>query len=62
MIFLELNKAYDALDRSSCLGILEVYDMGPRYSGLLRLYWASLRMVMRAGGYYGSPFRGEREG
>ena len=29
VIFLELHKAYDALDRSSCLEILEGYVMVP---------------------------------
>ena len=29
-IFLDLHKAYDTLDRSRCLDIMEVYGMGPR--------------------------------
>ena len=29
MIFLDLNKAYDALDRSRCLEILKGYGVGP---------------------------------
>ena len=29
MIFLELHKAYDALERSRCLEILEGYGVGP---------------------------------
>ena len=29
MIFLDLQKAYDALDRSRCLDILEGYVVGP---------------------------------
>ena len=33
--------------------------MGPRSLRLLQLYWARLRMVVRAGGYYSAPFRGE---
>ena len=27
---------------------------------LLQSYWGMLKMVARAGGYYGSPFRGDR--
>ena len=49
-IFLDLHKAYNALDRSRCLGILEGYGVGPRDLRLLQLYWARLRMVARAGG------------
>ena len=29
MIFLDLHKAYDALDMSRCLKILEGYGVGP---------------------------------
>ena len=29
VIFLDLKKAYDALDRSRCLDILEFYGVGP---------------------------------
>ena len=29
VIFLDLHKAYDALDRSRCLEIMEGYDVGP---------------------------------
>ena len=39
MIFLDLTKAYDALDRSRCLGILEGYGVGPGARRLLRNYW-----------------------
>ena len=60
MIFLDLHKAYDALDRSRCLEILEEYGVGPRARELLRNYWHRLTMVARAGGYYGTAFRGER--
>ena len=38
VIFLVLNKAYDALDRSRCLEILEGYDIGPRSRKLLQTY------------------------
>ena len=52
MIFLDLNKVYDALDRSRCLDILEGYGVGPRARRLLTTYWRRLTMVARAGGYY----------
>ena len=36
VIFLDLHKAYDALDRSRCLEILEVYGVGPQSRSLLQ--------------------------
>ena len=60
MIFLDLHKAYDALDRSICLEILEGYGVGPGARRLLQTYWRRLKMVARAGGYYGTAFQGAR--
>ena len=60
VIFLDLHKLYNALDKSRCLEILEGYGVGPRVLRLLRRYWAQLQMVARAGGYYGVPFCRER--
>ena len=59
-IFLDLHKAYDTLDRSRCLEILEGYSVGPQARGPLKNYWKLLTMVARVGGYYGTDFRGER--
>ena len=59
-IFLDLHKAYDALDRDRCLNILVAYRVGPRPIRLLRRYWDQLTMVARDGGYYGAPFKGFR--
>ena len=60
MIFLELNKAYNALDRSRCLDILEGYGVGPNARILLKTYWRRLTMVAIAGGYYGKAFKEDR--
>ena len=60
MIFLDLHKAYDALDRSRCLDILEGYGMGAQARRLLQTYWRRLTMVARSGGYYETAFKGER--
>ena len=51
VIFLDLTKSYDALDRSRCLEILEGYGVGPNARRLLTNYWRGLTMVARAGGY-----------
>ena len=47
MIFLDLHKAYVALDRSRCLEILEGYGADPRARKLLRAYWGKMKMVER---------------
>ena len=60
VIFLDLTKAYDALDRSRCLEILEGYGVGPNARRLLTTYWRRLTMEARAAGYYGTEFGGER--
>ena len=60
MIFLDLCKANDALDRSSCLKILEGYGVSPKARRLLTTYCHHLTMVARASGYYGKSFGGER--
>ena len=58
VIFLDLQKAYDALDRSRCLEILEGYGVGLQARKLLKTYWHRLTMVAQAAGYYGTAFRG----
>ena len=60
MIFLDLHKAYDALDSSRCLEILEGYGVGTQARKLLQTCWHRLTMVVRAWGYYRTAFRGER--
>ena len=60
VIFLDLTKAYDALDRSRCLEILEGYGVGPSAKRLLTTYWRRLTMVARESGYYGKSFKGAR--
>ena len=60
VIFLDLTKVYDALDRSMCLGILEGYGVGPGAKRLLHNYWRRLTMAARAGDYYGVAFKGAR--
>ena len=60
VIFLDLHKAYDALDRSRCLEILEGYGVGPRARKPLRNYWHRLTMGAWAGGYYRTAFWGDR--
>ena len=60
VIFLDLTKAYDALDRSRSLEILEGYGVGQRVRQLLRVYWSKYTMVTWVGGYFGTGFKGKR--
>ena len=59
-VFLDLPKAYDALDWDRLFVILAEYGVGPRTIQLLRTYWNRLTMVASAGGYFGLPFKGYR--
>ena len=59
-IFLDLAKAYYTLDRSRSLEILKGHGVGKRVRRLLREYWDNSTMVARAGGYYGTGFKGEQ--
>ena len=60
MIFLDLHKLHDALDRSRSLSILKGYGVGPQARRFLRTYWEKSTMVARAGEYYGTGFNGAR--
>ena len=60
VIFFDLTKAYDALDRSRTLDILKGYGVGDRVRRLLATHWERATMVARAERYYGTEFKGER--
>ena len=55
-IYLDLRKAYDALDRGRCLEILAGYSVGPNLLCLQKKFWDDAKMVCRVGGNYGLPF------
>ena len=61
MIFLDLHKAYDALDRSRCMEILEGYGVGTKSRRLLTNYWRRQAKVAKAGGNNRTAFGGERD-
>jgi hypothetical protein len=56
-VFLDLKKAFDAMDREKCLLILEGYGAGPNMVWLIRNFWRDAAMVCCALGNYGGPFR-----
>ena len=57
VIFLDLRKAHNALDRNRCPDILVGYEVGPRMICILRTYWVRLHMVANVGGHYGTVFQ-----
>ncbi len=59
-IYLDLRKAYDALDRGQCLEILVGYSVGPNLLRLQKNFWDNAKMVCCAGGNYGLPFEAHR--
>jgi hypothetical protein len=52
-IYLDLKKAYDALNQTWCLEILEGYGVGPSLLCLQKQLWDNAKMVCRAGGNFG---------
>ncbi len=59
-IYLDLRKAYDALDWGRCLKILAGYGVGPNLLHLQKKFWEDEKMVCRADGNYGLPFGAHR--
>ncbi len=59
-IYLDLRKAYDALDWERCLKILAGYGVGPNLLCLQKKFWNDTKMVCRAGGNYGLLFEAHR--
>ena len=60
VIFLDLHKAYDALDKSRCLDILEGYGVGLQSRRMFQSCWRRLTILARAGVTMGRPLRGEK--
>ena len=56
-VFLDLQKAYDALDWGRCLEILTLYGVSPRTVRILRTYFVCLTTVARAVGYFELQFK-----
>jgi hypothetical protein len=59
-VFLDLRKAFDAMDRERCILLLEGYETGPQMIRLVCRYWCNAIMVCRAAGYYGQAFKAGR--
>jgi hypothetical protein len=59
-IYIDLKKAYKALDREQTLNILAAYGVGPKMLALQKHFWGTAKLVCRVGGNYGEAFRAER--
>jgi hypothetical protein len=59
-IYLDLRKAYDALDWGQCLEILAGYGVGPNLLRIQKNFWDDAKTVCHAGGNYGLPFEAHR--
>jgi hypothetical protein len=59
-IYVDLKKAYDAIDRSHMMEILKVYGVGPKLLRLQNSFWENAKLVCHAGGCYGSPFAAKK--
>jgi hypothetical protein len=55
-IFLDLHKAYDAMDWEKTLEILSGYSIIPRALRLIKQFWSHAKLVCHTGGCYGDPF------
>jgi len=60
MIFIDLKKAYDMLDRSQAMRILEGYGVGANIRRIIATIWEGDTMVPRQAGYFGRPFKARR--
>jgi hypothetical protein len=59
-VFLDLRKAFDAMDREQCIMILEGYGAGARLVRLVHTYWQDAIMVCWASCSYGTAFKASR--
>ena len=56
-LFLDLRKAYDAMDRGRCVEILKAYGTGPNMLKLIESFWVDAELACRAMGRYVKPFK-----
>jgi hypothetical protein len=60
MIFLDLKKAYDTLDRNRTMKILEGYGVGENVRRIIQTIWQGDTMVPKQAGFFGKPFHATR--
>ncbi len=56
-VFIDLQKAFDAMDCGRCLGILALHRVGPKMLRLICNFWDLATNVCQVNGNYGRPFK-----
>ena len=56
LLFLDLRKSYDTIDRDRLIRTLEKYGAVPRLCGLLKNFWSHQNLVPIHNGYRGPVF------
>ena len=51
-VFLDLKKAYDAMDRERCIELPKGYGVGPRMMAMIMYFWDHAMMACRANKNY----------
>ena len=59
-VFLDLHKAYNAMDMGRCIKILEDCGVGSKTLRLVQRFWDAGILVCKASGCYGDPFQAWR--
>ncbi len=59
-VFIDVKKAFDAMDQGRCLAIVALHGVGPQMLQLIRNFWEMATNVCRAKGNYGRPFKAGR--
>jgi hypothetical protein len=57
LVFLDLKKAYDTLDRDQTIHILRGYGIGPNKIHFIQKIWDMDTVVPKQAGFYGKQFR-----
>ncbi len=59
-IFIDLQKAFDSMDRGRCLEVLKGYGAGPKMLRLIKHFWDKVELACRAEGNFGRIFKALR--
>ena len=60
LVFLDLTKAYDSLDRQRTLQLLEKYGVGQNVRTLINNMWSQDTIIPKQQQFYGKQFKAER--